>query len=117
MKVTLDLPEDVAADLRTFEHQTVAIIAAGLREVKSPDSGEFHGLAQVLEKLAQLPSPAEVLALRPSAELDARIRELLEKQRDKGLTPEEEAEWERYELVEHLVRIAKARAMTRLQAA
>ena len=117
MKVTLDLPDELAADLRQFEHQSASIVTAGLREVKAPGGGQFHGLVHVLEKLTELPSPQEVLALRPSPELDARIRELLRKNREEGLTPAEEAEWQRYETVEHLVRMAKARATAKLQAA
>jgi hypothetical protein len=117
MKVTLDLPDELAADLRPFEHQSASIIAAGLREVKTPSGPNFHGLAQVLEKLAELPSPEEVLTLQPSPELDGRIRELMEKSRNQPLTAEEEEEWQRYELIEHLVRTAKARALSRLKAA
>lgn len=116
MKVTLDLPEELAAGLRHFESQSASIVAAGLREVNVPVAGQFQSLAQVLEKLAELPTPQEVLALRPSDELQARIGELLAKNRDTGLDAVEEAEWQRYETVEHLVRTAKARARARLQA-
>ena len=117
MKVTLDLPDELAADLRPYEHQSASIVAAGLREVKARGGAQFHGLAHVLEKLAELPSPQEVMALRPSPELQARISELLRKNRDEGLTPEEDAEWQRYEWVEHLMRLAKARALAKLEAA
>jgi hypothetical protein len=117
MKVTLDLPDDLAADLRQFEHEFVAIVAAGLREVKAPSGSQFHGLVQVLEKLAELPTPQEVLELRPSESLQARITELLDKNRGVGLSPAEAAEWQRYETVEHLVRIAKARALAIIAAA
>jgi hypothetical protein len=85
--------------------------------VQSVPGSQFHGLAQVIEKLAELPSPEEVLALRPSAALQARIDELLRKNREEGFTPEEEADWLRYETIEHLVRMAKARAAMKLQAA
>jgi hypothetical protein len=64
-----------------------------------------------------LPSPEEVLALRPSPELKERISELLRKNRQEGLTPEEDAEWQRYETMEHLVRLAKAHAAGNLTAA
>ena len=117
MKVTLDLPDELAADLRPFEHQSASIVAAGLRELRATDDSHFHGLATVLEKLAELPSPEEVLALRPSAELQTRIAELLRKNREEGLTAGEDAEWQRYETVEHLVRLAKARAAAKLKAA
>ena len=116
MKVTLDLPDELAADLRQFADQSTAIVAAGLREIKAPVAGQFHGLAQVLEKLAALPSPQEVMALRPTPELNDRIRFLLQKNRDEGLTTQEKEEWERYETVEHLVRLAKGSAAARLNA-
>ena len=117
MKITLDLPDELAADFLLFQHQSASIVAAGLREVKSAPGSQFHGLAQVIEKLAELPSPEEVLAFRPSPALQTRIDELLRKNREERLTPDEEAEWQRYEMVEHLVRVAKARAAVKLQAA
>ena len=46
-----------------------------------------------------------------------RISELLRKNRANGLTPEENAEWQRYETMEHFVRLAKARAAAKLKAA
>jgi hypothetical protein len=36
MKVTIDLPDDLAADLRKFQAHSATIVAAGLREVKAP---------------------------------------------------------------------------------
>jgi hypothetical protein len=39
------------------------------------------------------------------------VQELLEKNREEGLTPAEEQEWQQYEYLEHLVRMAKARAL------
>jgi hypothetical protein len=117
MKVTLELPEELVSDLRHFEGDTARIVAAGLREVKAPSGEQFQGLAQVLEKLAELPTPEEVLALRPSPQLEARLSDLLGKNREGSLTVDEQAEWERYEWVEHLVRVAKARAQAILKAA
>jgi len=38
---------------------------------------------------------------------------LLEKNREEGLTAEENAEWEQYMYLEHLVRMAKAKALAR----
>ena len=62
---------------------------------------------------ARLPTPAEVLALRPSAALQARIETLLAKNRADGLDPAEQREWEGYEYLEHLVRLAKANALVK----
>ena len=63
----------------------------------------------MLEILARLPSPEEVLALRPTTILQKRAEELLEKNRCCGLSHDEQREWDRYEYIEHLVRMAKER--------
>ena len=57
--------------------------------------------------------PEEVLGLRPATQLQDRIEELLAKNRAGGLSAEEQREWERYEYIEHLVRLAKVRAIQR----
>jgi len=58
-------------------------------------------------------SPEAILAIRPSADFQSRIDMLLEKNREEGLTAEENAEWEQYMYLEHLVRMAKAKALAR----
>ena len=73
------------------------------------------GLSSVLEKLAALPTPQEVLALRPAAPLQERLEELLEKNRTTGLSANDQREWDQYQYVEHLVRLAKASAVRRLK--
>lgn len=76
---------------------------------------DFTGAADVLEFLAALPVPEDILALRPSPELQAQIDALRAKQRTTGLTTTEEQLWHRYQYLEHLVRIAKARALLKLK--
>jgi hypothetical protein len=85
----------------------------GLRDLNA-SATEFAGLAQVLEALASLPSPEEVLAMRPSAALQARVEELLAKNRTAGLSDSERREWEQYQYADHLVRMAKAQATVKL---
>jgi hypothetical protein len=68
------------------------------------------------ELLARLPSPEDILAIRASPALQKRVSELLEKNRTGGLSPTAEDEWQRYQHVEHLVQIAKARAALKLKA-
>ena len=50
------------------------------------------------------------MKLRPSASLQAWLKEILEKNRTTGLTENEQQQWEQYEYLEHLVRMAKAKA-------
>jgi hypothetical protein len=115
MQVTLMIPDDLAAQLRPLEAELPRILELGLREWSARQGPGFNGLSGVLETLAALPAPEEVLALRPSPSAQARLRELLEKNRAAGLSAEEKEEWERYRYVEHLVRLAKARAALRLK--
>ena len=82
----------------------------GLPNTYSPG---YAGLGDVLETLARLPSSEEILGLRPATQLQDRIEELLAKNRAGGLSAEEQREWERYEYIEHLVRLAKVRAIQR----
>jgi hypothetical protein len=74
----------------------------------------FDGAADVLELLAALPAPEEILNLRPSQRLSARVSKIVEKSRAGTMTPHDEEEWERYEYLEHLVRLAKAAAQLKL---
>lgn len=114
MQMTVTVPDELASRLAAFEPEIPQILALGMREYDARQNG-FAGVSEVLEKLATLPAPEEIVALKPSAQLQARISELLEKNREGGLSAEEESEWQRYEYVEHVVRIAKGRAMLRLQ--
>ncbi len=117
MVLKLNLSEDLAARLRHHRDALPRILELGLREMHAASQPGFQGLAEVLETLASLPTPEEVLELRPSPALEDRILLLLEKNRAGGLTPDEEREWESYEYLEHLMRIAKAKALAHLSQA
>jgi hypothetical protein len=117
MEITVTVPEEMAGRLRTVEHHLPQILELGIREWHARGQAGFSGLAGVLEKLASLPTPEEVLALRPVPALQERIEELLEKNQAGGMSTEELREWEQYQYVEHLVRLAKARAALKLKSA
>jgi hypothetical protein len=112
MDLTLSIPDELATRLRPLEDRLPQILELGLREWLAGPAG-YAGMSDLIETLARLPSPDEVLALRPSPALQERIEELLARNRDGGLSDEERGEWERYEYLEHLVRLAKARAAQR----
>jgi hypothetical protein len=111
-EIRLRIPDELAERLGGREDELAQILELGLREMDS--AAGFAGAAEVLELLASLPAPEDILALRPSQELQRRVDELVEKSRAGSLSPAEEAEWERYEHLEHLVRMAKARALTKV---
>lgn len=113
--ITLDLPEDLAERLLALPDRLPRILELGLRELNASSQAGFSGASDVLEFLASLPSPEEILSFRASSALQDRVSELLEKNRTVGLLPAEEDEWQRYEYLEHLVRLAKAKAALKLK--
>ena len=117
MEITVTVPDELATQLRTVQKELPQILELGIREWQARRGGGFSGMAAILETLAALPSPEEVLALRPSSALQERIEELLDKSHSGCLSPQEQQEWEQYQYVEHLVRVAKARAALKLKSA
>lgn len=93
--ITLSLPDDLASQIRAQEQQLPKILELGLRELNAGGQSGFDGAADVLELLAALPTPEEILNLRPSARLSARVAELIEKSRAGEMTPLDEEEWQR----------------------
>jgi hypothetical protein len=115
MPLTVTITDDLAQQLKPYESQIPEILGLGIREWQARAETGYPGLNSVLEKLAALPAPEEVLALRPAAALQNRLEALLEKSRTTGFSPEEQREWDQYEYVEHLVRLAKANAAIKLK--
>jgi hypothetical protein len=117
MEITLTIPEELACRLRSVEKELPQILELGIRAWNARGEAGFSGLTDVLETLASLPTPEEILALRPSAALQEQIEDLLEKTRGGSLSPEDQRAWEQYQYAEHLVRLAKARAALKLKGA
>jgi hypothetical protein len=69
MQISVDVPDDLAVRLSSLQGQLPQILELGLREWNADANSGFAGLAEVLEFLANLPSPEEVLALQPSQSL------------------------------------------------
>ena len=105
--ITVQLPDELAERLRKHEERLPEILELGLRELNADPESGFEGLAG-------LPSPEDTLKLRPSERFGRQVQELLEKSRAGALTAQEENDWERYEFLEHLVRMAKATACLKL---
>ena len=116
MQLTLDVPEDLAAQICPMQDRLPRILALGLREFEAEGLSGFYGVSEVLEFLAGLPTPQEILALHPSSLLRNEIERLLEKNRDAGLTPAEKERWRQIEYLEHLIRKAKIRAAQQIAA-
>jgi len=114
MQITLELPELLLAKLNALEQSLPHALELGVNELIARSQPGFTGFTEVLEFLANLPTPEEILALRPSEALQAQIDQLAEKHKAEALTPLEKQRWQQYEYLEQVVSMAKAKAYLKL---
>jgi hypothetical protein len=69
MLMAIEIPNELAMQLRPFEKQLPQLLEYSLREFTATTQVGFRGLNEVLELFAKLPTPEEILALRPSETL------------------------------------------------
>jgi hypothetical protein len=65
---------------------------------------------EVINFIATGTSPEKVIAFRPSTKMQSRVSALMLKEKRGQLTAEEKAELDNYMVIEHLMRMAKAKA-------
>ncbi|MEW6209312.1 MAG: hypothetical protein AB1631_13155 [Acidobacteriota bacterium] len=65
---------------------------------------------EVIEFIAAGASPDEVIAFRASDEARERVADLIRREKTIGLSPDEKSELDHYLQLEHIMRLAKARA-------
>jgi hypothetical protein len=65
---------------------------------------------EVIEFIAAGTSPGGIIAFRPSEAARMRVADLLQREKTCGLSADEKLELDHYVQLEHLMRLAKARA-------
>ena len=110
MEITIQVPDALGEELLRFQDRLPEVLERGLRELLVESPVDFQDENQIMELLASRPTPEQVLAIRPSLELQRRVSELLARSKRGELSSQEESELERYLVLEHLVRLAKAHA-------
>ena len=115
MPMTVTIADELAKQLEPYEGELTKILELGIREWQARGESGYYGMSSVLEKLAGLPAPEEVLALRPAPSLQERVDALLEKNRTTGFSPSDQRDWDQYQYLEHLVRLAKTSAARKLK--
>ncbi len=75
---------------------------------------EYNSVYDELAHFLASLSPRRVLAYKSSPKSQDRVNILIQKNKEIGLSSDENAEMERYMTVEHIVRLAKAKAMQQL---
>lgn len=71
---------------------------------------------EIVDFITSAPQPEQILNFKPSTAAQRRLETLLEKKREEGLNDNEKHELEQYLTIEHIMRLAKARARQRITA-
>ncbi len=71
---------------------------------------------EIVDFLTSCPTPEDVISFKPSTKAQNRVSELLAKKQEERLSEPEQQELEQFLLIEHMMRLAKARARKRLAA-
>lgn len=79
MQVTIDLPENLALNLQSHIGKLSRIFELGLREFEASSAVGYKSVADVLVFSAGLPTSDEIVALRPSTEMQKKIDKMLKK--------------------------------------
>jgi hypothetical protein len=116
MQIILEVPDLLGEKLQQLGDRLPEALARALQELTFAETIPYQDELQIVELLASQPSPEVILAIRPTPGLQARMSELLERNKSGTLSQSEEVELDRYLLLEHWVRLAKAHAYKRLQA-
>lgn len=116
----IDIPDDLVHRLQSYSNYLPTILEIGLDqfdpdELLQTESTFSAELDNLIDFLHSSPPPESIIGLRASKALQVRISELLEKNRTEGLSAAEAAWWEKFEYVEHLTRLAKAKAMAQVR--
>lgn len=114
VEITIQVPSTLGQQLQHFRERLPEILERGLRDMLAEKPGEFHDESAIIELLTSQPTPQQVMAIRPSPELQVRVSELLVRNKEGELSRQEETELERHLTLEHLVRLAKAHAYKQL---
>jgi phage terminase Nu1 subunit (DNA packaging protein) len=110
MQITIEVSDELGQQLQQFRDRIPELLERGLQELLYEHPATFMDDQEIMALLASQPTPAQVLAIRPSPEFQTHVSDLLAQSKAGTLAQKGEAELERYLALEHLVRLAKAHA-------
>jgi hypothetical protein len=107
--ITLDIPEHLLPLLDTIDDELPIVLEMGMSRL-APVS--IKAYMEAIDFLTQDPTPEMMARFHFSEDVEARIHELLEKNRDDRLSMAEEVELERLGQLEEQLQLVKAKALT-----
>lgn len=103
-KITLEVPDELTDQLAQIGDRLPELLALSLQQPPLP----AHIYQYILAFIASQPTPEQILAFRPTSEMQARLQTLSLRSKAGELTPSEQRELDEYEGIEHLIVMLKA---------
>ena len=114
--ITLEIPDELATELAPLQAELPNLLGQTLARIKREKTMAARTnqagspiYLEALDFLASLPSREQVASYTVSASLQTRVEELLERNRNEGLSTKERAEMDTYLQVNHLMGMLKTR--------
>ncbi|MDY6805203.1 MAG: hypothetical protein SXA11_15545 [Cyanobacteriota bacterium] len=98
-RITLDIPDELWEKLEAMSE----LLALSLEQPPLPARIYQYILDFILSK----PTPEEIIAFRPTSEMEERLRMLLERSKGGKITAAESKELDEYERIQHIMIMLK----------
>ncbi|OUL34172.1 hypothetical protein BV372_14565 [Nostoc sp. T09] len=110
VKITLEVPEELSHKLVQLGDRLPELLALSLEQPPLPTRVYQY----ILDFLVSNPTSEQILAFRPTAEMQERMQTLLRRNKAGELNPTEQKELDEYERIEHLIIMLKTGNLSHL---
>jgi hypothetical protein len=118
--ITLEVPDELAGRLAPLKNRLPQVLTLALDLLGFPNDSPYKArilspvLSEIIGFLASGPTHEDIVAYKISPQAQARLEQLLYKNREDQLALPERAELDTYQQVNHLLILLKAHARARL---
>ncbi len=103
--ITLEIPDELLPQIHQLGDRFPEWLTLSFQQSTVPS----HLYREILSFLASNPTAEAIRGFQPNPEIQARLRTLLDRNKSGCLTPQEEAELDEYEEIEHWMILLKKR--------
>ncbi|PZO48134.1 MAG: hypothetical protein DCF15_18220 [Phormidesmis priestleyi] len=105
-KLTIEIPDDLLEQISLVKEQLPELLRRCIHPLALPAQVYRY----VLDFVTSQPTPEQIEAFHPTADMRSRLKYLIEKEKNDGLSSEEQQELTEYERIEHLIIMFKTGA-------
>ena len=109
-RITLEIPDELWDKLEPMSDRLPELLAMTLEQPPLP----ARIYQYILDFVVSKPTPEEIIAFRPTSEMEERLRMLLERSKGGKITAAESKELDEYERIQHLMIMLKAEVFSQL---